>query len=90
VLLSKGRLQSLPLYKYYGIRKMERLFTKREVAEYLKISEKTVDRLIRRFSIPIIKIGHQVRISESSIGKMVKRSMSGVEIIETAKMLLGG
>lgn len=79
-----------PLFVLSGIRTMEKLYTKKEVAEYFKISEKTVDRLIRQFSIPILKIGHQVRISESSIGKMAKRSMSGVEINETAKMLLGG
>ena len=46
---------------------MEKLFTKRQAAEYFQVSQRTVDRLIDELNIPVYKIGRQVRIPESSI-----------------------
>jgi len=41
--------------------------TRKDVAEIYIISVKTVDRLIRKLDIPIIKIGGQIRIPDSSL-----------------------
>jgi len=45
----------------------EKLFTKRQAAEYFQVSQQTIDRLIIRLDIPVFKVGRQVRIPESSI-----------------------
>ncbi len=45
---------------------MEILYTKQEVAKYLKVSTRTIERLIIKLDIPIYNIGRQVRIPESS------------------------
>ena len=58
---------------------MEKLFTKKEVARYLKVSERTVDRLRSEMEISVYRIRGQVRIPASSINKMLKGSMSGDE-----------
>ena len=41
--------------------------TRKDVAEFYIISVKTVDRLIRKLDIPIIRVGGQIRIPESSL-----------------------
>jgi len=45
----------------------EKLFTKQQVADYLEVSIRTIDRLIHRLKIPVFHIGRLVRIPESSI-----------------------
>jgi excisionase family DNA binding protein len=45
----------------------ERLLTKAELAERWQVSEKTVDRHIRRYGLPHIKIGRQTRFSFTDI-----------------------
>ncbi len=52
---------------------METLFTKKEVAAYLKVSERTVDRLIQELGLRIYKVGRAIRIPESSIMQMLDR-----------------
>ena len=58
---------------------MEHLFTKKEAARYLKVSERTVDRLRSEMEIPVYRIRGQVRIPASSINKILKGPMSGDE-----------
>jgi len=41
--------------------------TRKDVAEFYIISVKTVDRLIRKLDIPIIRIGGQISIPETSL-----------------------
>ena len=67
---------------------MEKLFTKKEVARYLKVSERTVDRLRSEMEISIYRIRGQVRIPASSINKMLKGSMSGDERDKTINDIL--
>lgn len=55
---------------------MEKLFTKKEVAGYLKVSERTITRLIADMEIRIFYIGRQVRIPVSSVKKLLKGPMS--------------
>lgn len=52
---------------------METLFTKKEVAEYLKVSERTVDRLIQEMGLLVYKVGHQIRIPESTLMQLMVR-----------------
>jgi excisionase family DNA binding protein len=58
---------------------MEKLFTKRQAAEYFQVSKRTIDRLINRLDIPVFKIGRQVRIPESSIELMMQKVHMTVE-----------
>jgi excisionase family DNA binding protein len=52
---------------------VEALFTKKEAAAYLKVSERTVDRLIQEMNLLVYKVGHQIRIPESALRKMMVR-----------------
>lgn len=58
---------------------MEDLYTRQEVAKILKVHVRTVDRMLSRDEIPVIKIGGRiVRISESSLKSMTKsETLSG-------------
>jgi len=51
---------------------MEKLFTKKEAANYMKVSERTVSRMIKSMSLRIYRVGRQVRIPATSINKMLK------------------
>ena len=55
---------------------MEQLFTKKEVAGYLKVSERTISRLIADLEVQTYHIGRQVRIPVSSVNKLLKGPMS--------------
>jgi|TARA_B100000959_G_C14761583_1_gene533575 excisionase family DNA binding protein len=75
-----------------GIRNMEEpLLTKKEVAEYLKVSTRTVDRLIVLLEIPVFVVGRQIRIPESSLKLMMKRnSMTAKERNNVINKIYGG
>ena len=46
---------------------MENIYTIKEVAEMLKVSERTVYRIVVDNKIPKYRIGRQIRISESTL-----------------------
>ena len=46
---------------------MEDIYTIKETAKHLKVSERTLHRLINDLGIPIYRIGRQIRIPASSI-----------------------
>ncbi len=48
-------------------KKMEDIYTIKEIAKHLKVSERTVRRSINDLGVPIYRIGRQIRIPESSI-----------------------
>lgn len=50
---------------------MEKIYTIAEVAEYLKVSEQTVYRLMRNGKITTIKIMGSTRIKESELIKLL-------------------
>lgn len=52
---------------------MEKVYTIAEVAEYLKISEGTVYKLMRTGKLPTIKILGNTRIKESDLVKLVHK-----------------
>ena len=53
----------------------EKLFTKQQVADYLEVSVRTVDRLFDDIKFPVYHIRHQVRIPQSSIDMILEESM---------------
>ena len=53
---------------------MEKLFTKKQIAEMLQISVRTVDRHIEKHELPVLKVGRLVRIPESSFQLMINKS----------------
>ena len=53
---------------------MVELMTVEEVADYLRVTEKTVYRLLERGSIPATKVGHQWRFNNSSIDNWLKQN----------------
>jgi len=53
---------------------MAELMTLKEVASYLRVTEKTIYRLLRQGKIPAAKVGHQWRFNRASIGEWLQRS----------------
>ena len=66
-------------------------YTRKDIAELYSISVKTVDRLIRKIDIPIIKVGGQIRIHETSLELFIdNNSKSNFEIQEFVNKTYGG
>ena len=53
---------------------MKNLLTRKQIAEKLQISTRTVDRRIESLKLPVFKVGRLVRIPESSFQLMMKLS----------------
>lgn len=56
---------------------MMELMTAKEVAEYLRVSKKTVHRLLRRGNIPAAKVGYQWRFDKTLIDDWLHQSSVG-------------
>jgi|TARA_B100000315_G_scaffold214281_1_gene212733 excisionase family DNA binding protein len=70
---------------------MEKLYTKKEVASYLRVSVRTIDRLIAKMDIPIYSIGRQIRIPESSQQLLLKKnSMTQKDRQDLINKIYGG
>jgi len=54
---------------------MAELMTLQELANYLRITERTVYRLLKRGSIPATRIGHQWRFDKAVIDEWLRRSL---------------
>ena len=54
----------------------EKLLTKREIAEFLNVSIKMIDRKVHMNDIPFMKIGRLVRFSKSKILAWAEESNS--------------
>lgn len=57
---------------------MTELMTVEEVADYLRVAEKTIYRLLRRGSFPATKVGHSWRFDKTSIDDWLRRNSVGV------------
>ena len=69
---------------------MEALFTKKQIAELLQISIRTVDRRIKSLNLPVFKIGRLVRIPKSSLKLMItQEGNSDEELQKTINNLYG-
>ena len=53
---------------------MKNLLTRKQIAEKLQISTRTVDRRIESLKLPVFKVGRLVRIPESSFQLMINKS----------------
>lgn len=52
---------------------MEQLYTYKEVAIILKVSERTIKRLLDNKNLQVILVGRSVRIAESVVEKLLVR-----------------
>ena len=52
---------------------MAEFLTLQEVADYLRVTTKTIYRLLGKGKIPAIKVGRQWRFDKSAIDKWIKR-----------------
>jgi len=70
---------------------MEKLYTKNEIAQYLRVSVRTVDRLVQESQLQVYRIGRQIRIPESTVQQILEGfAMSIEELDETVTGLMGG
>ena len=58
---------------------MTELMTLQEVADYLRVTEKTIYRLLERGNIPASKVGHQWRFDRGLIDGWLQRSSARVK-----------
>jgi len=58
---------------------MTELMTVEEVADYLRVTKKTIYRLLRQGKIPATKVGHQWRFDKAAIDKWLQRSSVGTK-----------
>ena len=56
---------------------MPEIMTVEEVARYLRVTEKTIYRLLKRKGIPASKVGHQWRFRKSLIDEWLQKSSVG-------------
>ena len=66
----------------------EKLFTKQQVADYLEVSVRTVDRLRVDMDLPVYHIGHQVRIPQSSVDMILEKSLSSEKLVKIVNKIL--
>lgn len=59
---------------------MTQLMTVREVADYLRVSEKTIYRLLKQGHIPGTKVGNQWRFDKTAIDKWLQRDSGGAKV----------
>lgn len=52
---------------------MTELMTVREVAEYLRVTDKTIYRLLRRDGIPAVKLGHLWRFDKGAVDEWLRQ-----------------
>ena len=50
---------------------MEPVFTIKEVAKHLQVSERTISRLLLQHAIPVLKPGRRIRIPEASVKRLL-------------------
>ena len=58
---------------------MAEFMTVAEMADYLRVTEKTVYRLLKRGSIPATKVGHQWRFKKASIDEWLHKNSLGTK-----------
>lgn len=52
---------------------MDKLYTVREVAEYIKVSTMTIYTLIKEKKLKSVKLGGNVRVKESDLKEFIER-----------------
>ncbi len=60
---------------------MEKLYTRLEVSEYLGVIPVTISRWIQKGKLPHIRLGREIRISESQLQEFINRfKVNSVEV----------
>ena len=49
------------------------LFTRKQIADYIGVSERTISNMMRKRIIPVIKIGKSVRFDPSKVRKALDK-----------------
>lgn len=60
------------------------LLTPPEVLDYLRITTRTLYRLIKSGSVPAVRVGHQWRVRRTDLEEWLRRSAAGAGIPEPA------
>lgn len=66
----------------------DKLFTKQQVADYLEVSVRTVDRLRVDMDLPVYHIGNRVRIPQSSVDMILEKSLSSEKLVKIVNKIL--
>lgn len=63
---------------------MEKLYTKNEIAQYLRVSVRTVDRILKSSDADyeIYRVGRQIRVPESTVIKILSRYAISIEELD--------
>jgi excisionase family DNA binding protein len=64
---------------------MAELMKLEEVADYLRVAEKTIYRLIDKQGIPSIRIGHQWRFDKADIDNWLRQNSTDAKVRVTKK-----
>jgi excisionase family DNA binding protein len=56
-----------------NVRVYRQLFDRESLAEYLRLSTDTVDRLVKAGKLPCVRIGHQVRFTLEDVDGFIER-----------------
>jgi excisionase family DNA binding protein len=57
-----------------NVRVYRQLFDRESLAEYLRLSTDTVDRLVKAGKLPCVRIGHQVRFTLEDVDGFIERN----------------
>jgi excisionase family DNA binding protein len=55
----------------------ERLLTRNEVCEQLRCSMPTLDRMIKRGELPVVRVGRRVLLRESTVNEWIRSHEHG-------------
>jgi len=63
---------------------MEKLYTKNEIAQYLRVSVRTVDRILKSSDADykIYRVGRQIRVPESTVRKILSGYAISIEELD--------
>jgi len=64
---------------------MAELMKLEEVADYLRVTEKTIYRLIDKQGIPAIRVGHQWRFDKADIDTWLRQNSTDTKVRNTKK-----
>jgi len=64
---------------------MAKLMKLEEVADYLRVAEKTIYRLIDKRGIPATKVGHQWRFDKADIDTWLRQNSTDTKVRVTKK-----
>jgi excisionase family DNA binding protein len=65
--------RTLAIEPSVGARVYRQLFDRESLAEYLRLSTDTVDRLVKAGKLPCVRIGHQVRFTLEDVEGFIER-----------------